>query len=124
MRKVLLLAIGQLCLLFGLSAQNKIITGKVTGDGGAPLVNVSVFIKGTKTGTITKADGTFSISVPANAKALVFSSVNMLDREVAITDQNVVNVSLSQDEKSLSEVVITGYTRERRREFAGSVGQM
>src|SRR5678816_2401340 len=116
MRKVLLLALGQLCLLLGVSAQNRIITGKVTGDGNTPLANASVYIKGTKTGAITKPDGSYSISVPANAKALVFSSVNMIEKEVAITDQNVVNVSLLQDEKALSEVVVTGYTRESKRQ--------
>ena len=124
MRKVLLLAIGQLCLLFGVSAQNRIITGTVTGEGGAPVANASVYIKGTKTGAITKPDGTYSISVPPNAKSLVFSSVNMMEKEIAITDQTVVNVSLLQDEKALSEVVVTGYTRESKRQFAGAVGQM
>jgi len=120
MRKLLLLVLCQSFLLFGALAQNKTITGKVSGEGGTPLVNVSVFIKGTKTGTITKFDGTYSISVPATAKALVFSSVNMVEQEIKLTNQSIVNVTLAPDEKSLTEVVVTGYSREKKSQFVGS----
>ena len=119
MRKVVMLIMAIVLSTSHLWAQERTITGKVTDDKGTPISGASIFIKGTKTGTITKSDGTYSISVPANAKSLVFSSVNMVEKELAITDQNAVDVSLSSDEKSLSEVVITGYTRESRRGFAG-----
>lgn len=124
MRKLVLLIMAIFLSISHLWAQQRTITGRVIDDKGTPLSGASVFIKGTKTGTITKSDGTYSISIPPNTKALVFSSVNMVEREVAITDQTAINVSLSQDEKSLSEVVVTGYTRESKRQFAGSVGQM
>ena len=124
MRKVVLLLMAIFLSISHIWAQQRTITGKVTDDKGAPIPGASILIKGAKTGTSTAADGSFSISVPANAKVLVISSVNMIAREVTLTAEDVVNVSLSQDEKSLSEVVITGYTRERRREFAGSVGQL
>ena len=124
MRKVVMLIMAIVLSISHLWAQERTITGKVTDDKGTPVSGASVSIKGTKTGTITKTDGTYSISVPANAKALVFSSVNMVEKEVVITNQNEINASLSTDEKALSEVVITGYTRESRRGFAGSVGQL
>ena len=52
------------------------ITGKVTDDKDVPVGNVSVTVKGTKTGTVTKADGSYSLTVAATAKSLVFSSVS------------------------------------------------
>jgi len=106
-------------------AQQRTITGKVTDDKGSPISNVSVFIKGSKTGTVTKVDGTYSISIPSAATTLVFSSVNTVEQQVLIAaGQNTADISLKIDEKSLSEVVITGYTRERKREFAGAAGQL
>ena len=54
----------------------KTISGKVTDASGKPISNVSVLVKGTKVGTATVADGTYSIQVPAYGKVLEFSSLN------------------------------------------------
>jgi len=120
MKKLLLLVFSQVFILCGVLAQGKTITGKVTDETGRPVINASVVVKGTRTGTITKVDGTFSLTVPANAKTLVFSSINMTDQEVQLTNQSTINISLKADEKSLSEVVVTGYSRERKSTFVGS----
>ncbi len=66
-----------LCLNSALFAQNKTITGKVTdAKDGSPLPGVSVQPKGNlKSGVVTGADGSFTLSVDANAKTLVFSFV-------------------------------------------------
>ena len=71
MRKLFLLLWGVVFLAAQAIAQ-RTISGKVTNEKGTPLQNVSVMVRGTTTGTITKADGTYSLTVPANAKALVF----------------------------------------------------
>ena len=84
MRKVLLLVIGQLFLLSGILAQEKTLSGKVTDENGSPVANVSVLVRGTKIGTITKADGSFILSVPADATTLVFSSVSFETQNVTI----------------------------------------
>ena len=83
MRKMFLLLWGVVFFAAQALAQ-RTISGKVTNDKGAPLQNVSVMVRGTTTGTITKADGTYSLTVPANAKALVFSAVDMSPVEMAI----------------------------------------
>ncbi len=83
MRKLLTALAAVLFFSVQLFAQ-KIITGRVTDDKGAPIANASVIVKGTRIGTVTKADGTFSISVTENAKTLVISSVDMLPQEMAI----------------------------------------
>ncbi|MDA9555252.1 SusC/RagA family TonB-linked outer membrane protein [Pelobium sp.] len=101
-------------------AQNKAITGKViAASDGLPLPGVSVTVKGaTNVGTQTDANGNFKLSVPANAKTLVFRYVGFLEKEVAVS--SVVNVKLSEDQKQLSEVVVTGYVPKTKREFSGA----
>jgi TonB-linked SusC/RagA family outer membrane protein len=97
------------------------ITGKVTDDKGNPLANVSVLVKGTTTGTATKADGTYSLVLPATAKTLIFSSVNLSPEEVAIGSQNTINVSLNTLEKVISEVVVVAYGTQKKSTLTGSV---
>lgn len=112
-----------LCITGELLAQ-KTISGKVTDEKGNPLANVSVVVQGSNTGTVTKADGTYTISVPANARNLVFSSVDMVSTTVAIGSQTTISTVMKADDKTLTEVVMTGYTRERKREFTGAAAVM
>jgi len=107
MRKLLLLLMA-VVLTIGLYAQ-RTISGKVTDDKGAPLVNVSVIIKGTRTGTVTKADGSFSLTVPATAKTLVFSSVEAGSQEVNIGEGSTIDVTMKAEDKAMAEVVVTAF---------------
>lgn len=102
----------------------KIISGKVTDDKGVPVANASVVVKGTRIGTVTKSDGTFSIDVPANGKALVISSVDMLPQEMAIGSQSVMNISLKTDDKSLQEVVVTGYQTVKKKDVSAAISKI
>ncbi len=106
MRKLLLLLFGVVFFAVQALAQ-RTISGKVTDDNGAPIPNVSVVVKGTTAGTTTKADGTYSLVVPSNGKALIFSAVDMISVEAGIGTGTTVNAKLKSEEKSLSEVVVT-----------------
>jgi TonB-linked SusC/RagA family outer membrane protein len=106
MRKLFLLLFGVVFFATQAMAQ-RTITGKVTDDKGVPIANVSVLVKGTTVGTTTKEDGTFSVVVPANGKAIIFSAVDMTTVETAIGAGSTVNAKLISEEKSLSEVVVT-----------------
>jgi TonB-linked SusC/RagA family outer membrane protein len=108
MRKLLLLFAAGVLSVCQLWAQ-RTITGIVTDDKGSPMANVSVVIKGTKSGTVTKADGTFSLSVSGSAKTLVFSSVEGGSQEVNIGEQSVMNITMKPQEKAMSEVVVTAF---------------
>lgn len=92
------------------------ITGKVTDEKGVPVADASVVVKGTSIGTTTNPDGFFSLSVPSNNSILVFSHINLADKELAVRNQSVVNITLQASDKSLQEVVVTalGITKERR----------
>src|SRR5579875_832836 len=110
MRRLLFLMLGVLFLSTQLLAQNRTITGKVTDEGGNPIANATIQVKGTKIGTTAKADGTFSLNVPSNTTTLVVSSVNYTAQEVPIGKTTTfVNPQLKTAEGSLSEVVVVGY---------------
>src|SRR5687768_13309227 len=108
MRKVLLVLSG-LVFITGQVMAQKTITGKVTDENGNPIANASVQVKGSSTGTVARSDGSYTLTVPSNARTLVFSAINMAEQEIDIGSQSVVNVSLKTEEKALQEVVVTGY---------------
>ncbi|MET3113040.1 TonB-linked SusC/RagA family outer membrane protein [Pedobacter sp. CG_S7] len=98
-------------------AQQRTITGTVTGkDDGLPLPGVSVKIKGATGGTSTDANGKYSVSVPSNGTALLFSSLGYVVQNQTISSATVINVSLTPDATLLGEVVVTamGQTRQAR----------
>lgn len=107
MKKGLLLVLVQLLFITALWAQ-RTITGKVTDEQGNPLLNVSVAVKGGRTGSTSMADGSYSIAVPAKAKALVFSSVGVTTKEVTLGTGDNLDVSLQKYVADLSEIVVTG----------------
>jgi TonB-dependent starch-binding outer membrane protein SusC len=106
-----------------LLAQNKTVTGKVLDEKGTPVANASVLIKGSTKGTTTSQDGSFSLSVPANAKALVISSVNFATQEVSIKGA-YVGVTLQSSTSSLDEVVVVGYGTQKKKDVTGNVASV
>jgi len=112
-----------LCVLFTQTAfsQTKTITGKVLDDKGAPVQGATVTVKGSKQGSSTGADGSFSITVPTTASTLVVSSVGFTNQEVSITNNTTVSVTLASSQTALNEVVVVGYGTVRRKDLTGSV---
>lgn len=108
MRKLFLLLWGVVFFAAQALAQ-RTISGKVTDDKDAPLANVSVMVKGTTTGTITKADGTYTLTIPANATTLVLSAVDFVTIEVPVGTGAVVDAKLQGADKTMSEVVVTAF---------------
>ncbi|MGV3593867.1 MAG: SusC/RagA family TonB-linked outer membrane protein [Sediminibacterium sp.] len=110
-----------LCALLSIAqvwAQNRTITGKVTDQKtGQALFGVTVTASGTN--ALTDESGNYRISVAASAKSITFMFVGYDRFELPIRG-NVVNASLNPDTKSLEEVVVTGYSREKKTQFAGA----
>jgi TonB-linked SusC/RagA family outer membrane protein len=115
--KKFLLTCFSLALALAVWAQERTVTGRVTStEDGSPLPGVNVVVKGTTSGTVTDADGRYSISVPSPNAQLVFSFIGMQSQEITVGERTVVDVSLALDVTQLSEVVVTsqGIARERK----------
>lgn len=108
-----------LCSL-SVSAQDRRVTGKITGVDG-PVPGANIVLKGTQTGTSSDANGNYSLSVRGTDPVLVISSIGAKTQEVAIGNRSVVDVTMEDDATSLSEVVVTGYSTENRRDVTGAV---
>ncbi|MFD2569728.1 SusC/RagA family TonB-linked outer membrane protein [Spirosoma soli] len=102
------------------SAQDRRITGKITGvDGAVPGANV--VLKGTQTGTSTDAEGNFAINVRGNNPVLVVSAIGFKTQEINVGNKTQINATLEDDATALQEVVVTGYTTDTKRETTGAV---
>ncbi|MBW6501463.1 MAG: SusC/RagA family TonB-linked outer membrane protein [Bacteroidales bacterium] len=120
MKKILLLLI----VLIGFSANlmaQKVVTGKVTDEDLTPLAGVSVTVKGTTTGTITAADGSFTLTVPADARVLSFSFIGMKATDLEMGDRTTFDVVMSVDVGLLDEVIVIGYGTVKKRDLTGAV---
>ena len=123
MRKLLFMAIAFLFVTTTqvLAQNGRVVKGKVTDDNGAPLAGVSVTAG--SVGTQTDAAGAFTLTVPATAKNLSFSFTGFVSVTRSISGETI-NVSLKQDDKSLSEVVVVGYGTQRRKEVTGNIASI
>lgn len=97
------------------------VTGTVLDEYDVGLPGVSILVKGTTTGTATDIDGKFSLSVPNDQAVLVFSFIGYTSLEQAVGPRSVVDVKMAPDERTLTELVVTGYTIDSRRETTGAI---
>ena len=122
MRKKLLLS--SLLILFCFlhtMAQQRTVTGKVTDAAtGNPVLGATVSVSGSNVATTTNGDGNFTISVPKPNSRLVISNVGF-EPQVIPAIKNYLQVSLKTSVSTLNEVVVTGYTSQKKKDITGSV---
>jgi TonB-linked SusC/RagA family outer membrane protein len=120
MKKLLLVSLCFLVLcVTQVFAQNRTVTGTVTAkDDGLPIPGVTVKIKGASVGVPTDVNGKFSISAPENA-TLVFSFISYVTQEIPVSGRSVINLSLAQDNRQLTEVVVTTFGIARQAKSLG-----
>lgn len=103
-------------------AQNsQSLSGLVRDATGQPLPGVSVVIKGSSEGTSTRTDGRFSLSVPNGKKTLVVSFIGYVSKEVSINNRTAIDITLEAETKTLNDVIVTGYSRQSKRDVTGAV---
>lgn len=103
-------------------AQKVSVTGKVTdAANGLPLFGVSIGIAGTTTGTISDADGKYSIQVPSNEAVLVFTSVGYSAQQIVVGENTQLNVALVLEMTQLEQIVVVGYGTQRKKDLTGSI---
>ncbi|HPG07336.1 MAG: TonB-dependent receptor [Lewinellaceae bacterium] len=101
-------------------AQSVTVTGTVTDETGFGLPGATVLIQGTSNGTVTEVDGTYSLSAQ-KGQTLQFSYTGYQTQSVVVGDNTVINISMSPDVSLLDEIVVTGYSSEKKADIIGSV---
>ena len=105
-------------------AQEKTVSGRITSaDDGEGLPGVNILIKGTTSGTVTDFEGKFTVTAPDNA-VLVFSFIGYVTQEVTIGSQSVIDIVLAVDITTLSEIVVTGYGTQEKKEITSSIASI
>lgn len=103
-------------------AQN-VVKGTVTDSNNEPIIGASVVEKGnTKNGTVTDLDGNFSLKLQ-KGKTAVVNYIGMVSQELSASDANQ-SIVLQEEQGSLDEVVVLGYTSKARKDLTGSVGSI
>lgn len=115
-----LLASAFLMLSVSLSAQQHTVTGTVVdADNGEPLIGVAVMVS-TGGGTVTDANGSYAVSASDGA-TLTFNTLGYIDVNETVNGRSVINVKMTVDSKVLEEVVVLGYTSQKKNELSSSV---
>lgn len=126
--KYLVIAVVLFLFNSGLQAQSNVtLTGRVTDSSGNGLQGVNVTIPNTKIGTLTGANGSYSLTFPDTYKnsRIIFSHTGMLTRELPIGDNKTIDVQLQVDPgKTLEDVVVVGYGTQRKVSLTGAVDQI
>ena len=100
------------------SAQEVNVSGVVTDPSGETIIGASVQEKGTTNGTVTDIDGKFTLKVKQGAE-LVFSYIGY--NNITLPAKATMNVTMTENAKLVDEVVVTGYTTQRKADLTGAV---
>jgi len=102
--------------------QNINVTGTVTDKTGESLPGVSISVKGTTTGTLSDANGKYTITVPSDASVLRFQYIGFKTQEITVGNQRVIPVTMEEDAQALKEVVVVGFGTQKKADLTGAVG--
>ncbi|WP_147676723.1 SusC/RagA family TonB-linked outer membrane protein [Algibacter pacificus] len=104
------------------SFSQNLISG-VVKDNSGPMPGVNILEKGTSNGVVTTFDGTYEITTAKNA-ILVFSYLGYKVKEVEVSNEQNINVVMTVDTESLSEIVVVGYGRQKKESVLGAINQV
>jgi TonB-dependent starch-binding outer membrane protein SusC len=105
----------------GVQQETATIKGRVVDDKGEGLIGVSIFEKGTSNGTISSADGSYTLKLKGSKSVLVFSYIGSKTQEIAVGTSKTINVTLQEDSKLVDEVVVIGYGTQRKGDVTSAV---
>jgi TonB-linked SusC/RagA family outer membrane protein len=108
-----------------LPMQEHVVSGRVTSsDDQSGLPGVNIVVKGTTTGTVSDADGNYSLAVPSESSVLVFSAIGYATTELSVGQQSTLNIVMNVDVTSLSEVVVVGYGTVKKSDITGALSRV
>ncbi|MDX9724935.1 MAG: SusC/RagA family TonB-linked outer membrane protein [Bacteroidales bacterium] len=105
-------------------AQQRTINGTVTSESEGPLVGVNVVVQGTTIGGTTDISGNYSITVPGPEAVLVFSYIGYTPLNVTVGSQSRIDVVLEPTMSALGEIVVTGYSTQKKKEITSSISRV
>jgi len=106
------------------NAVRRKISGVVRDANNEPLIGVSVMVRGSTTGTVTDMDGKFVLDNVEDKSVLLFSYIGYVSQSVEVGEQQVINVTLAEDNQLLEEVVVIGYGVQKRRDVTGAISSI
>ncbi len=120
MKKLLLLTISVIMGITTLFAQQKITGVVLSAEDGLPLPFVTVAVTGSTIGTITDADGKYSLNVPASGKSLNFSFIGKKTVNVALDGKTVINIQMHAEAIAIEDLIVVAYGTAKKESFTGS----
>ncbi len=109
-----------LLLVQGTASAQKTLTGKVTDAEGQPLAGVTVMVQGTSNGTITSADGSYSLNV-SQGSVVEFSCLGLATETRTFNGKSPLNVQMKEDALYLEDVVVVGYGTAKKETLTAAV---
>ena len=94
----------------------KTVTGTILDAHGEPLIGVTVAEQGTQNGAITDIDGNFTITVSSAKPVLSISYIGYKSQNVNVANRNTIKVTMQEDNQTLTEVVVTGFGMQQKKE--------
>lgn len=99
------------------------VTGKVVDEKGSPLPGVSITERGTQNATVTREDGSFSLSVSNEKSVLVITYVGYLSQQIPVGKTHTLLIRLSPSTQAMDSVIVVGYGRQRKQSVVGAITQ-
>lgn len=100
------------------------VSGRVIDATNEPLAGVSVVVENTTSGTITDADGKYSISVPNTVSVLRFSYLGYKEQKITVGNRTEINVKMEENAALLDEVIVVGYGTQKKVNVTGAVSSI
>lgn len=97
------------------------VTGTIKDESGTLMPGVNIQVKGTSTGVISDDKGQYVVNVPDRNVTLVFSFIGYVTQEIALSGRDILDVSMKSELTDLDEVVVVGYSTQKRANVVGSV---
>lgn len=120
MKKLSILTLILVLSIFQIAAQIRVISGTIRDENGNPMPGVNVVEKGTRNGTITNLSGTYSITLltPGNPLQFSFIGYELIEEQ---TNSSIIDINMTPELTSLDEVVVVGYSTQRKASLVGSI---
>ena len=103
------------------AARQNVVKGKVTDENGLPIPGASITMKGAATGTVTDANGAYTIAVPEAGGIMVVTFIGYATQEIAINNRKQIDIGLKPDVKALNEVVVVAYGTQKKTNLTGAI---